>query len=343
MVRAAVAAAACLAGVAAAQEIPIKDKAWEDFKVKFDKKYESKEQEEHRRGVFESTLEYIEKSNANAENKFKLGVNQFSDLLVEEWSSSYFGVKPPTAALYANSPYLGRHEVSNVTLPDSVDWSKSGAVTPIKNQGQCGSCWSFSATGAMEGAYEIANGKLVSISEQMLVDCAQKFGEQGCNGGLMDGAFGYAQKNGMCTEESYSYEAKAGKCQASTCTKAFGPDTVSGYKDVSSDNKMALMSAVAQQPVSIAIEADKMVFQSYQSGVLSGMCGSQLDHGVLVVGYGTLDGEDYWKVKNSWGETWGMEGYVLLKRGKEGAGECGILSQPSYPVIKAAASEMVVV
>merc|ERR1712183_783848 len=136
---------------------------------------------------------------------------------------------------------------------------------------------------------------------------------------------------------------KAGSCAASSCKDGLPSKDVTGYKDVATDNKEDLMSAVAQQPVSIAIEADKMVFQSYQSGVLSGMCGSQLDHGVLVVGYGTLDGEDYWKVKNSWGETWGMEGYVLLKRGKEGAGECGILSQPSYPVIKAAASEMVVV
>jgi len=343
MVRVTVAAAACLAGVAVAQEIPIKDQAWDDFKKKFNKKYESKEQEAKRRGVFESTMQYIEKSNANKENTFKLGLNQFSDLLVDEWSSAYFGMKPPTAAMYGNAPYLGRHEVANVTLPASVDWSTKGAVTAIKNQGQCGSCWSFSATGAMEGAYEIANGKLISLSEQQLVDCGSSFGEQGCNGGLMDGAFGYAQKNGMCTETDYPYDAKSGKCQASSCTKAWGPDTVSGYKDVSTDDKMALMSAVAQQPVSIAIEADKMIFQSYQSGVLSGMCGSQLDHGVLVVGYGTLDGEDYWKVKNSWGETWGMEGYVLLKRGKTGAGECGILSQPSYPVVKKAAAEMVVV
>jgi len=343
MVRVTVAAAACLAGVAVAQEIPIKDQAWDDFKKKFNKKYESKEQEAKRRGVFESTMQYIEKSNANKENTFKLGLNQFSDLLVDEWSSAYFGMKPPTAAMYGNAPYLGRHEVANVTLPASVDWSTKGAVTAIKNQGQCGSCWSFSATGAMEGAYEIANGKLISLSEQQLVDCGSSFGEQGCNGGLMDGAFGYAQKNGMCTETDYPYDAKSGKCQASSCTKAWGPDTVSGYKDVSTDDKMALMSAVAQQPVSIAIEADKMVFQSYQSGVLTGMCGSKLDHGVLVVGYGTLDGEDYWKVKNSWGETWGMEGYVLLKRGKTGAGECGILSQPSYPVVKKAAAEMVVV
>jgi len=165
-------------------------------------------------------------------------------------------------------------------------------------------------------------------------DCAKPFREQGCNGGLMDGAFQYAQKTGMCTEESYSYKAKDGSCQASSCTKAFDANVVSGYKDVTKDNKQALMSAVAQQPVAIAIEADKTVFQSYKAGVLTDMCGTNLDHGVLVVGYGTdPKGGDYWKVKNSWGATWGMEGYVLLQRGKTGAGECGILSQPSYPVV----------
>jgi C1A family cysteine protease len=94
-----------------------------------------------------------------------------------------------------------------------------------------------------------------------------------------------------------------------------------------------MMSAVAQQPVSIAIEADKSVFQLYSGGVLTGACGASLDHGVLAVGYGTLSGTDYWKVKNSWGTTWGMSGYVLLQRGKGGSGECGLLSEPSYPQV----------
>jgi C1A family cysteine protease len=148
--------------------------------------------------------------------------------------------------------------------------------------------------------------------------------------------------NGMCTEASYSYKAKGGSCQATSCTKAFAAGVVTGYKDVSTDSEQGLMSALAQQPVSIAIEADKSVFQLYKSGVLSGMCGTKLDHGVLAVGYGTAtDGGDYWKVKNSWGASWGDEGYVLLKRGKGGAGECGILSDASYPIVKGS-SEIVV-
>merc|ERR1712048_1318594 len=177
-------------------------------------------------------------------------------------------------------------------------------------------------------------GKLVSVSEQQLVDCAGSFGEQGCNGGLMDGGFQYAEQNAMCTEESYAYAAKGGTCKASTCTVGIPKGTVTGFKDVAADSKQDLMSAVAHGPVSIAIEADKSVFQLYQGGVLSGLCGANLDHGVLVVGYGTdPTGGDYWKVKNSWGPSWGMNGYVLLQRGKSGSGECGLLKQPSYPTI----------
>merc|ERR1719446_500767 len=200
-----------------------------------------------------------------------MGPNQFSDLTLEEFQA--LPIRGFVKSSERGLAYLGEHMDGEVAA--SVDWRTKGAVTPVKNQGQCGSCWSFSATGSMEGAYEIANGKLVSLSEQQLVDCAQSFGEQGCNGGLMDGAFQYAQKTGMCTEESYGYTAKGGSCATKKCTMAFGPNTVTGYKDVSKDDKQALMSAVAQQPVSIAIEADKMVFQSYHSGVLTGMCGAQ--------------------------------------------------------------------
>jgi len=326
---------ACGTFALGAAQAPASEKAWEDFKNEFQKSYASPEQEAYRKGVYETNLEFIRQINSQ-DIEYKLGVNQFADLLTSEWSSKYFGAKKPEMP-YGGAPYLGRHEVGNTSLPASVDWSSKGAVTKVKNQGQCGSCWAFSSTGSLEGAYEIATGKLVSLSEQQLVDCAGSFGEQGCNGGLMDGAFQYVEKNAMCTEDSYPYKAVGGKCHASSCTVGIPLGMVTGFKDVPTDSKDALMSAVAQQPVSIAIEADKSVFQLYRSGVLSGMCGSQLDHGVLVVGYGTdATGGDYWKVKNSWGASWGMDGYVLLKRGKTGAGECGILSQPSYPVVSGA-------
>jgi len=316
---------------------------WESFKTTFGKSYENREVEAYRKGIFETNLQFISQQNSQ-QSEYTLGVNQFADLLTQEWSSQYFGMAKP-ATSYGDAPYLGRHVASNATLPTSVDWSQKGAVTPIKNQGQCGSCWAFSSTGSLEGANAIATGKLVSLSEQQLVDCTKAEGEQGCNGGLMDGAFKYAEKTAICTEDSYSYQAKSSECQASSCTTGLAVGAVTGFKDVATDSKNDLMSAVAQQPVSIAIEADKQVFQLYRDGVLSGMCGAQLDHGVLVVGYGTeSNGGDYWKVKNSWGPSWGAEGYILLKRGKVGAqaGECGILTAPSYPVIKKTSEEIIV-
>merc|ERR1712211_156940 len=161
----------------------------------------------------------------------------------------------------------------------------------------------------------------------------------GCNGGLMDYAFAFAEQNAICTEKSYRYTASDGTCDTSSCTVGLSQGSVTGYKDVSTDSEQALMSAVAQQPVSIAIEADQSSFQSYSSGVLTASCGTKLDHGVLAVGYGTDAGTGYWKVKNSWGSSWGEQGYVRLQRGKGGAGECGLLAgPPSYPVVSGSPS-----
>ena len=226
-------------------------------------------------------------------------------------------------------------------LPESVDWVKAGAVTPVKNQGQCGSCWSFSTTGALEGAYYTTYGSLPSFSEQQLVDCDNhKNGgkDMGCNGGLMDNAFKWIEKNGgLCTESEYPYTSDtktAGTCE-STCD-IVSNSAVTSFNDVHSSNDVDMMTALSKQPVSIAIEADQKDFQLYSSGVFTGSCGTNLDHGVLAVGYGSLDGQDFYKVKNSWGTTWGDEGYILLGRGDEfnkGQGQCGMLLQASYPEV----------
>merc|ERR1740121_2746529 len=289
----------------------------------------NEEEESVRYEIFKNNVDIIFQENTKG-HTYELGVNLYADMSADEFSAVYMnGWKKPNNT-WGELPHLGTHVYSGAPLADSVDWTQSGAVTKVKNQGQCGSCWAFSTTGALEGAWKIAEGKLVSLSEQQLVDCDK--GDSGCGGGLMDRGFAYAEMNSMCTEDSYEYKGRKGTCEVSSCTVGVPKGAVTGFKDVKTDSEEALMEAVSKMPVSVAIEADKSAFQLYKSGVLKGTCGSNLDHGVLAVGYGTDEnGVDYWKVKNSWGPAWGMEGYVMVLRGKKGPGECGILSAPPAP------------
>jgi len=267
----------------------------------------------------------------NAQNlTFTLGHNKFSHLDVTEWREEVrLGLGYPN-----HDPAENVHEHSGESLPSSVDWRSSGAVTGVKDQGSCGSCWSFSSTGALEGANKIKTGTLVSLSEQHFVDCDNN-GDHGCFGGLMDNAFEWAQKNGgVCSESSYPYNAKKGSCQNTGCGTHYAAPK--SFTDVKTNDENALMSALAQQPVSVAIEADQSAFQLYKSGVFTAPCGTNLDHGVLAVGYGTDNGVDYWIVKNSWGTSWGEDGYIRLVRAvkDQPEGQCGILAgPPSYPVL----------
>lgn len=252
-----------------------------------------------------------------------MAINKFADLSPAEWKALYTGGYQGFAGRERNeAPRTG------IQTAAAIDWRTAGAVTPVKDQGQCGSCWAFSTTGSFEGAHQIATNKLVSFSEQQLVDCASSQGNMGCNGGLMDYAFEYIIKNGgLCSEAAYPYTARDGSCASSRCTSA---GTITGYVDVASMNEAALLSATNIGPVSVAIEADQMAFQFYSGGVLSAGCGTNLDHGVLVTGYGTdsASGLDYWNVKNSWGGSWGEAGYIRIVRGKN---MCGINIEPSYP------------
>jgi len=270
----------------------------------------------------------------NQNLSYQLGHNQFSHLSVEEYRQ-HVRLGLNKADVVADLTHEAPADISS--LASSVDWVTKGAVTGVKDQGQCGSCWSFSATGALEGAYFNKNKNLQSFSEQHLVDCdTRKNGgkDSGCNGGLMDNAFEWIKKNGgLATESVYPYTAKDGTCKAQKGdTKA----AVTKFVDVAKNSDSAMLSALNIGPVSVAIQADQSAFQLYKSGVFTAACGTSLDHGVLAVGYGTDNGVDFYKVKNSWGTSWGEGGYIRFVRGgsTQKQGQCGILSgPPSYPVL----------
>jgi C1A family cysteine protease len=299
----------------------------------YNRTYSSPKEMMYRRSVYEANLFRIETHNSR-DHSWTMAVNRFADLTAEEFRSRYitggFHMRPESYRS-VNTAML---RASRSALPTSVDWSAKGAVTPVKNQEQCGSCWAFSTTGSVEGAWFLSKGKLVSLSEQQLVDCSTAEGNQGCNGGLMDYGFQYIIDNkGITTEGAYPYTATGpNTCVASGKAVAA---TISGFKDVPANSETALLTAIAQQPVSVAVEADQDSFQFYSGGVMTAACGTQLDHGVLAVGYGTLGGQDYYKVKNSWGADWGLSGYILLGRGASfnPSGQCGIQQSASYALV----------
>jgi len=301
--------------------IPASEQAFFRFIAEHNRQYSTHGEYRHRLHHFSEYMKFVEEHNSQNGNTWTVGINQFSDYTPEERSAmnTYQADKKPKNPV---------EELNTTNLADSVDWRSKGAVTPVKNQAQCGSCWAFSSTGSMEGAHFLASGSLVSLSEEQLVQCSTV--NSGCNGGLMDYAFEYAEKTPMVTEDAYPYTSGTGR--TGTCSKSMeegGSVSVTAYHDVTADRSgAALKAAVAKQPVSVAIEADKMAFQGYTGGVITGSaCGTRLDHGVLAVGYGTEDGEDYFLVKNSWGSSWGESGYVKIGQ----ANVCGITQQPSYP------------
>jgi len=293
--------------------------AFAAYAATFGKTYNGDEMAK-RETIYNQAVEKMTAHNARyeaGEETYFQGVNQFTDMTLEEFQAlPMFGfVKPESAG-----PNLGTHEWNGEELAASVDWRSKGAVTPVKNQGQCGSCWAFSTVGGLEGAWEIGTGTLTSMSEQQFVDCSKA--NSGCNGGLMDSAFQYAEGVAVATESSYPYTARDGSCKSSYTT-AIPRGGVNGYHDVSRSTS-SLQSALVQQPVSVAIQADQSVFQRYSGGVITSGCGTQLDHGVTAVGYNS----DYFIVKNSWGASWGNSGYVYI-----GGSQCGITQSASYPSV----------
>jgi cathepsin L len=278
---------------------------------------------QHRFGIFKKNMDFVEAHN-NGNHTFTVALNKFSDLSSREFSKIFLGTK-----ITKTLPKNIRHTRPKA-LPTSYDWTQKGAVTHVKNQGQCGSCWSFSTTGSVEGCHFLATKKLVSLSEQNLVDCSDAQGNQGCDGGLMTQAMDYIISNkGIDTENSYPYTAEDGTCSYNSQNSG---STLGKYVNVNTGDEGDLQAKTYMGPTSVAIDASQPSFQMYSSGVYNepACSTSQLDHGVLSVGWGhDQTGGDYWIVKNSWGTSWGQNGYIWMSRNKQN--QCGIATMATLP------------
>ncbi|EYC42688.1 hypothetical protein Y032_0521g2860 [Ancylostoma ceylanicum] len=308
---------------------------WDDYKQAFGKTYEEDEENDYMEAFVKNVIHIDEHNREHrlGRRTFEMGLNSLADLPFSQYRklNGYRHHRSFGDSLQKNgTKWLAPF---NVEVPDSVDWREKGLVTDVKNQGMCGSCWAFSATGALEGQHARASGQMVSLSEQNLVDCSTKYGNHGCNGGLMDLAFEYIKDNhGIDTEESYPYVGRDMKCHFKK--KDIGA-VDNGYVDLPEGDEEALKIAVATQgPISIAIDAGHRTFQLYKKGVYyDEECSSEeLDHGVLLVGYGTdPEAGDYWLVKNSWGTGWGEKGYIRIARNRNN--HCGVATKASYPLV----------
>ncbi|KAL2510281.1 KDEL-tailed cysteine endopeptidase CEP1 [Forsythia ovata] len=280
--------------------------------------------------VFKANVLYIHKVN-QIDRPYKLKLNKFADMTSHEFRNYFSSKIRHYRMLRGSRAVMGFMHEKAENLPASIDWRKKGAVTGIKDQGNCGSCWAFSAVVGVEGINKIKSGQLVSLSEQELVDCEKD--NEGCNGGLMENAFDFIKKHGGLTTESiYPYRARDGNCDSD---KMNSPAVmIDGHENVPENNESALMKAVANQPVSVAIDAGSSDMQFYSEGVFTGDCSTELNHGVAVIGYGTtLDGTKYWIVKNSWGTEWGEQGFIRMQRNIDAEeGLCGIAMDASYPI-----------
>lgn len=331
-----------LSGQATESELVVCKEAFEHFGLTYEKSYKSSEEEDTRLSIFCKNFNFIQTSNARKLG-YTLGVTEFTDFDPKEFADTYglsVGVQDSPLSqlsqLWGAVPELElfAYPADPKGTPVSLDWRSRGAVTSVKNQGHCGSCWAYAAAGAIEGAWKLAGGQLQSISEQQFVDCATDGGNAGCSGGFVSMTFLYARDNDVCSANSYVYIGReSGTCKVKNCDVAIPAGGVMGYRTVPSNNEQALLNAVSHQPIAVSIDGQARLFQLYVGGIISRDCGNSMNHAVLLIGYGREGGIDYWLIKNSWGRTWGEHGYARVIRGVRGAGECGILTSSSYPVI----------
>ncbi|KAB2042917.1 hypothetical protein ERO13_D02G219000v2 [Gossypium hirsutum] len=303
------------------------------FKARFKKSYGSEEEHDYRFKVFRANLRRAAR-HQKLDPSATHGVTQFSDLTPGEFRKRFLGLRRLRLPKDANQAPI----LPTDNLPEDFDWREKGAVTPVKNQGSCGSCWSFSTTGALEGANFLATGKLVSLSEQQLVDCDHECDpeeagscDSGCNGGLMNSAFEYTLKaGGLMREEDYPYTGTdRGTCKFD---KSKIVAKVANFSVVSLDEDQIAANLVKNGPLAVAINA--VFMQTYIGGVSCPyICSKRLDHGVLLVGYGSagyapirLKDKPYWIIKNSWGETWGENGFYKICRGRNVCGVDSLVS-----------------
>jgi len=297
---------------------------WEDWKRQYQPKYVSGEEDRKRFLVFAQNKRTVLKLNKMHENEpdgARFALNQFADLTPEEFAARYLHELP---ANVPRGPFLPPTKKTLKDYPKEKNWVEDGAVTPVKNQGNCGSCWSFSVTGNMEGVYKVAHGELPVLSEQQLVDCdhdcmqykGEKVCDSACDGGLMPNAMAYGIREGMTTEDKYPYKAKAGTCSYNSSQALY---KFSDWRAVNGTDVDMIAALNDIGPLSVGVDAT--LWQFYFGGIFSVICGTTLNHGVLLAGYGEHNGKEYWLIKNSWGDSWGENGYLRLIREKD---KCGV-------------------